>query len=279
MQPLTLSLIQTATRWHDPAANRLLFEVWLAQVPADTDLVVLPEMFSTGFTMASADIAEDMAEDREDSILTWLGEQARLHDKTLCGSLVAAEDGRYFNRFVWMPPGGSPVFYDKRHRFRMAGEHLHYAAGSRRVIVECNGWRILPLVCYDLRFPVWLRNRRQGDAQSYHNNHDDNHELEYDLLLCVANWPAARRIAWQTLLRARAIENLCYSAGVNVIGTDGNGVAYSGDSGVYGPEGQQLLDAASGAGVFTATLDGEALHTYRDGFPAWQDADEFELKE
>jgi predicted amidohydrolase len=267
VQPLTLSLIQTATRWHDPAANRLLFEAWLAQVPADTDLVVLPEMFSTGFTMASAEVAEDTA----GPTLTWLGEQARLHDKTLCGSLVVAEEGGYFNRFVWMPPGGSRVFYDKRHRFRMAGEHLHYAAGSRRVIVECNGWRILPLVCYDLRFPVWLRNRRQGDAQNY--------EPEYDLLLCVANWPAARRLAWQTLLRARAIENLCYAAGVNVVGTDGNGVDYSGDSGVYGPEGQQLLDAASGAGVFTATLDGEALNAYRGGFPAWQDADEFELKE
>jgi len=271
VRPLTLSLIQTATRWHDPAANRQLFEAWLTQVPADTDLVVLPEMFSTGFTMASADIAEDTG----GPTLAWLGEQARLHDKTLCGSLVVAEEGRYFNRFVWMPPCGSRVFYDKRHRFRMAGEHLHYAAGSRRVIVECNGWRILPLVCYDLRFPVWLRNRRRGDARKYDNDHD----LDYDLLLCVANWPASRQIAWQTLLRARAIENLCYAAGVNVVGTDGNGVVYSGDSSVYGPEGQQLLDASSGSGVFTATLDGEALSAYRDGFPAWQDADEFELKE
>lgn len=267
MRPLTLSLIQTATRWHDPVANRLLFEDLLEQVPADADVVVLPEMFSTGFTMASAEVAENM----QGPTLCWLDEQARRHDKILCGSLVIEEQGRYFNRFVWMPPGGSPVCYDKRHRFRMAGEHLHYAAGSRRVILECNGWRILPLVCYDLRFPVWLRNVRQGDGQ--------NHDLDYDLLLCVANWPAARRNAWQALLRARAIENLCYVAGVNIVGTDGNGVAYSGDSGIYGAEGQQLLGAASGAGVFTATLDGEALNAYRDGFPAWQDADEFELKE
>ncbi len=275
MRPLTLSLIQTATRWHDAAANRLLFEDRLNQVPADADVVVLPEMFSTGFTMASAEVAESM----QGPTLGWLDEQARLHDKILCGSLVVAEQGRYFNRFVWMPPGGSPVFYDKRHRFRMAGEHLHYAAGSRRVILECNGWRILPVVCYDLRFPVWLRNARLNAAQGDAQNDDQNHELDYDLLLCVANWPAARRAAWQTLLRARAIENLCYVAGVNIVGADGNGVAYSGDSGIYGAEGQQLLDAASSAGVFTATLDGEALNAYRDAFPAWQDADEFELKE
>jgi predicted amidohydrolase len=263
VQPLTLSLIQTATRWHDAAANRQLFEGWLDQVPEDSQLVVLPEMFSTGFTMAGQSVAEDM----DGPTVAWLRHQAEMRGRTLCGSLVVAVDGRCYNRFVWMPPDGRVQVYDKRHRFRMAGEHEHYAAGASRVILQCGDWRVLPSICYDLRFPVWLRNRRLATG------------MEYDLLLCVANWPAARREAWQTLLRARAIENLSCVAGVNIVGTDGNAVVYSGDSAVFGAEGQQLLYAGDSAGVFTITLDGNMLRAWREGFPAWQDADGFGLEE
>ena len=263
MQPLTISLIQTSTVWHDAAANRRRFEGWLDLVPDDADLVVLPEMFSTGFTMAAEAVGERM----DGETLVWLRQQAADRGKTLCGSLVIAADGRCYNRFVWMPPDGQLQTYDKRHRFRMAGEHEHYACGEARLIVACGGWRILPAVCYDLRFPVWLRNRSLDGA------------LEYDLLLCVANWPAARREAWLTLLRARAIENLSVAVGVNIVGTDGNGVVYSGDSVVFDPAGQQLLYAGDGAGVFTTTLNGRSVQAWRADFPAWQDADQFELEE
>ena len=214
MQPLTLTLLQTATHWHDPAANRAHFDALLARTPADTGIVVLPEMFSTGFTMASREVAEPMS----GPTMTWLRERAAAGNRVLCGSLVIEEAGACFNRFVWVAPDGAVSTYDKCHRFRMAGEHEHYAAGDARVLIEHAGWKIRPLVCYDLRFPVWLRN---VDG--------------YDLLLCVANWPAPRRAAWNTLLRARAIENQCYMAAVNIVGTDGNGVPYSGGSAAYGP--------------------------------------------
>ncbi len=255
MQPLTLSLVQTATRWHDPAGNRDSIEGWLAQVPGAAEIVVLPEMFSTGFTMASEEVAETMS----GPTVRWMREAAARLGAVVCGSLVIAEHGRCYNRFLWATPEGEVTCYDKRHRFRMAGEHEHYAAGDTRCTVTLGDWRILPAVCYDLRFPVWLRNR--GD---------------YDLMLVVANWPAARQAAWNVLLRARAIENLAYAAGVNILGTDGNGVAYEGGSAVYDPEGRVCLDAAGTPGVHTVTLDGDALRSYRARFPAWQDADDFE---
>jgi predicted amidohydrolase len=257
VQALTLCLVQTATRWHDPAANRALFDHWLTQMPAGVRLMVLPEMFSTGFTMDSGAMAETM----DGPTVRWMRQRASEMNVHLCGSLVVEEDGARYNRFVWMPPEGEPVCYDKRHRFRMAGEHQHYAAGRERCIVTLDGWRVLPLVCYDLRFPVWLRNR--GD---------------YDLLLAVANWPAPRQLAWNALLRARAIENLSYAAGVNIVGTDGNGVSYTGGSAVYDPEGTAMLEAGAEPGLHTVTLDGEALSAYRQRFPAWQDADDFLLR-
>lgn len=256
MQPLSVSLIQTATRWHDPAANRALFDAHLAEVPDEAALVVLPEMFSTGFTMAAREVAEPMS----GPTVTWLRSRAQALGKTLCGSVVIEEGGACYNRFVWMPPDGRAVTYDKRHRFRMAGEHEHYAAGDGRPSITLGDWRVRAAVCYDLRFPVWLRNR--GD---------------YDLLVVVANWPAARQTAWSTLLRARAIENLAYTVGVNIVGTDGAGIEYRGGSVVYDSEGTALLDAGDAPGVFTVTLDGAALQAHRLRFPAWQDADDFDL--
>jgi len=256
MQPLTLSLIQTGTHWHAPHANRALFEDWFAGVPDDAQVIVLPEMFSTGFTMDSVEVAESM----RGATVSWLQSQAARLGKVICGSLVIEDHGRYYNRFVWVPPEGSVTTYDKRHRFRMAGEHLHYSAGENRCVVDLAGWRVCPMICYDLRFPVWFRSR--GD---------------YDVLVCVANWPAARAQAWTSLLRARAIENQCYMVGVNIVGVDGNQVAYSGGSAIYAPDGAALLEAGAASGVFTASLDGAALLDYRARFPAWQDADAFTL--
>ncbi len=255
MQPLTLSFVQTDTRWHAPQANRERFARWFDLLPDDATLVVLPEMFSTGFTMSARELAEPM----NGPTLSWLQSQSQARGLVVCGSLIIEEEGSYYNRFVWVTPS-SVAYYDKRHLFRMAREQDHYRAGRRRLVVRHDGWRVCPAICYDLRFPVWLRNR--GD---------------YDVLLCVANWPASRRDAWSTLLRARAIENQSYVVGVNVVGEDGNGVSYAGDSAAYGPAGESLMDARDAMGVFTVTLDGTHLSDYRAGFPAWQDADAFNL--
>lgn len=256
MQPLKLNLVQTATHWHAPARNRALLERWFAELSTDARLVVLPEMFNTGFTMSAAEVAESMA----GPTVRWMQHQAALLDKAVCGSLAIREGSAHYNRFVLAMPDQTIVSYDKRHRFRMAGEHDHYEAGTRRSIIEIDGWRLCPMICYDLRFPVWFRNR--GD---------------YDVLLCVANWPAARHTAWRGLLQARAVENQCYSVGLNVLGTDGMGVTYAGGSAVYSPEGELLLDAGDHAGVHGAELNGEALVSYRERFPAWRDADAFVL--
>ncbi len=257
MPALKVAIVQTHTHWHDPAANRAMFDIWFDDVPAGADLIVLPEMFSTGFTMASAEVAETM----EGETVRWMQQRAGELGKTLCGSVVIEAGGAYFNRMLWVPPDGRISFYDKRHLFRMAGETEHYQPGSDRVIVRINDMRVCLAVCYDLRFPVWLRNR--GD---------------YDVLLVVANWPAARVGAWTALLRARAIENQAYAVGVNIVGTDGAEVAYSGGSAVFDPQGQVVLAPSPKAEVVAAELDLEALEDYRRAFPAWQDADEFQLE-
>lgn len=256
MRDLTLSLVQTSLCWHDPGANRAALAALLDSAAGDSDLVVLPEMFTTGFTMDAAGQAETMQGDS----VRWLRAQAAARGQTLTGSLVIEDRGRYYNRLLWMPPDGEPAWYDKRHLFRMAGEHEVYAAGRTRRVVRLGDWRVLPLVCYDLRFPVWSRGAN-----------------EFDLLLYVANWPAARRSAWNTLLPARAVENLCYSAGVNRIGSDGQGIDYAGDSGAWDFFGNALVDAGDAAGVFTATLDAAALLRYREKFPAHRDADRYAL--
>lgn len=257
MQPLTLSLVQAAPHWHAPERNRAMFDEWLARVPADSQLVVLPEMFATGFTMDSAEVAEPMT----GPTVAWLREAAARLGKTLCGSLAIADGGRYYNRLFWAQPDGTLRHYDKRHLFRMAGEHEHFTAGDEQALFELKGWRVRPLICYDLRFPVWSR-----DPQGT------------DLLFYTANWPAARRNAWNRLLPARAIENLCYVAGVNRVGTDGHGYPYSGDSQVLDFLGDSLLDAGDGDGVFQVSLNAEKLDRFRERFPAWRDADPFELK-
>ncbi|HEY1026440.1 MAG TPA: amidohydrolase [Pseudomonas sp.] len=253
---LELALIQTTLAWHDPAANREHFQSLLEQARG-ADLIILPEMFSTGFSMESAELAE--LEDGPSSV--WLREQAQRIGAVICGSLIIqADDGSYRNRLLWARPDGSLAHYDKRHLFRMAGEHRHYSAGNEQVVLELKGWRVRPLICYDLRFPVWSR-----DAGGT------------DLLLYTANWPGARRQHWNRLLPARAIENLCYVAAVNRVGEDGKGHAYTGDSQVLDFQGEALLMAGDGNGVFRTWLSNEALSAYRERFPAHLDADAFTL--
>ncbi|MWV11549.1 amidohydrolase [Pseudomonas sp. R-28-1W-6] len=255
---LELALIQTELVWQDPAANRAHFAELLVEARA-ADLVILPEMFSTGFSMHSSALAE--AEDGPTS--AWLLEQAERIGSVICGSLIIqAADGSYRNRLLWARPDGTLAHYDKRHLFRMAGEHKHYAAGEQQVVLELNGWRVRPLICYDLRFPVWSRD--PGGT---------------DLLLYTANWPAARRQHWNRLLPARAIENLCYVAAVNRIGSDGNAHPYSGDSQVLDFQGDALLAPGEAGGVFRTRLSAAALATYRQRFPAHLDADPFSLDE
>jgi omega-amidase len=265
MRDLRATLVQCDLRWEDPETNRRRLEETLGGLgDDDTDLIVLPEMFSTGFTMNAREMAEPMAESRT---VAWLQDQAVERGCVITGSVAVLEDGECFNRLVWARPDGSRVTYDKRHLFRMAGEHERYAMGHERVIVELKGFRILLSVCYDLRFPVWLR---QSPAPGEH--------FEYDLLLCVANWPAPRRHPWRILLQARAIENLCPVIGVNRVGEDAKGLAYAGDSMLLDAKGEALIDEPRDAPfVKTGRLSLDDLEAFREKFPAWRDADHFSL--
>jgi predicted amidohydrolase len=253
---LRVTLVQTEIAWQAPATNRRALAAHFRGLMGHTDLIVLPEMFSTGFSMD----AEGLAETMDGPTVGWMREEAAATGCVITGSVIVREDERCYNRLVWARPDGTLEHYDKRHLFRMANEQRHYAAGSRRLIVELKGWRICPMICYDLRFPVWSRN--WGD---------------YEVLLYVANWPQRRAHAWSTLLKARAIENLSYVVGVNRIGRDGNGATYAGDSVALDFLGQTLSSEGGGDRVETAVLDLESLHAYRRSFPAHLDADRFEL--
>jgi predicted amidohydrolase len=263
-QPLAVSLVQGETRWHDMDANRRYYGDLVRSIGSRSELVVLPETFLSGFTNETLGNAETM----DGEGLRWLRDLGAEVGAVITGSLIVREGERCVNRLVWMRPDGSHVHYDKRHLFRMAGEHERYADGRERLIVELGGWRICPQVCYDLRFPVWLRNRRDPDTGRF----------DYDLILFVANWPAARRHAWRTLLRARAIENLGYCVGVNRVGVDGNGIAYAGDSAVLDFLGQPMVEAGAQEQVVTVTLDPQPLAAHRERFPAWMDADTFRIE-
>jgi len=263
MKPLRVSLVQGATRWHDAPANREYYARLVEPLKGATDLVVLPETFLSGFTNETLGNAETMDGDG----VRWLRALAADLGAVVTGSLVMREGEACVNRLVWMRPDGSHEIYDKRHLFRMAGEHERYVGGERRPIVELCGWRILPQVCYDLRFPVWLRNRYDREAGRF----------DYDLALFVANWPAPRRHAWSTLLRARAIENLACCVGVNRVGVDGNGLAYAGDSVALDALGQVLVELGAQEQVATVNFDPTPLLGHRERFPAWMDADEFSL--
>lgn len=255
MQDLTLTLIQPDMLWQSPTENRQMYAALMDRYATQTELVVLPEMFSTGFTMDSRTAAEPMG----GVTCQWLQQQAQDRGIAICGSIAVTENGEFYNRMIWTYPDGRQVHYDKRHLFRMAGEHERYQAGSERVVVEYKGWQILLQVCYDLRFPVFSRSRN-----------------DYDLALYVANWPAARRQPWRKLLQARAIENLCYVAGVNRVGSDANGHDYSGDSMLVDFKGDLLVDHPPGE-VFceTYSLSAADLADFKEKFPAWMDSDQF----
>ncbi len=263
LQTLKVALVQGATRWHDAPANREYYGALVRQA-AGSDLIVLPETFLSGFSNDTRLSAETM----QGEGMSWLRALAIESGAVICGSLAIREQEIVYNRLLWMRPDGSHACYDKRHLFRMAGEHTRYGSGSQRLIVQLKGWRILPQVCYDLRFPVWLRNRRLASAAG---------GMDYDLAVFVANWPAPRRQPWRTLLRARAIENLSYVIGVNRVGMDGNDLPYAGDSAVIDPVGEPLVELGTQEQVVRVTLDPTLLLAHRERFPAWMDADAFTL--
>ncbi|HEX7339047.1 MAG TPA: amidohydrolase [Rhodanobacteraceae bacterium] len=269
MHNLRVSLVQGATRWHDPAGNRAYYGSLIEPLAGQTDLVVLPETFTSGFSNEAIAQAEGM----DGPTVAWLREMAKKLDAAVVGSVQLRDTGAsgegVYNRLLFATPDGELYRYDKRHLFRYADEHKRYAAGGKRVVVMWRGWRIAATVCYDLRFPVWLRNHADDGAEL---------GMEYDLLLCVANWPTPRRFAWRTLLRARAIENLACVVGVNRVGVDGNDNPYAGDSAALGPLGETLVDLGAQEQVVTVTLDARALQAHREHFPAWMDADAFTLE-
>ena len=257
METLRITLVQSKLHWEDPEANRRAFSGRLAHLSGQTDLVVLPEMFSTGFSMQAAELAEPL----EGPTMQWMLARAKELNAVVTGSLIVEARRSYYNKLVWMPPDGTYRTYDKRHLFTLAGEDRYYSPGSRHLLVSCRGWTILPLICYDLRFPVWARNIQ-----------------DYDLLLFVANWPERRITAWSTLLAARAIENQCYVAGVNRTGADGNGVYHSGDSALYDYAGRQLYRCTHQEDLFTAHLQLEPQRHFREKLAFLQDRDQFRIQ-
>jgi omega-amidase len=265
MNDLRVSLVQSATLWHNSPGNRDMLSGLCLPLAGQTDLVILPETFTSGFTNETLVNAEAM----DGPTLVWMRDLASRLQAVVTGSVVMRDGDRFFNRLLWAQPDGNVAHYDKRHLFRMAGEHQRYAGGEQRLIVELKGWRVCPMVCYDLRFPVWIRNRF---------NHTVADRFDYDLLIFVANWPSPRRGPWRTLLRARAIENLCCVAGLNRVGTDGNDLHYAGDSAIIDQVGETLIELGAEVQVATGTLSAAALLSHRERFPAWMDADQFDLR-
>lgn len=262
MQDLTVALIQADLAWEDIPGNLAGLDRLLAAPGPGADLVVLPEMFSTAFTMNAAALAEPA----DGPAMQWLRAAARRMDCVVAGSILTREQGRFFNRFVWMRPDGSHAAYDKRHLFSMGGEHRTMTAGTTPTVVELKGWRFSLQVCYDLRFPVWSRNRFADGRHAY------------DVLVYVSNWPEARRSAYQALLPARAIENQAFVVWVNRVGTDGKGIFHSGDSAVYDPSGNAVARAGVGKEeVLLATLSAGSLSEQRSNFRVGPDWDKFSI--
>jgi omega-amidase len=282
MSPLTITTIQTNLAWENKAANLQALERKINELEEKTEIVVLPEMFSTGFSMQPQVLGETM----EGETVQWMKEVAAKNKIILTGSLIIKESDHYFNRLVWMLPNGHCGYYDKRHLFAYGEEDKHYTAGNKRLIASVKGWKINLQVCYDLRFPVWARNRvLQTDKPTEENSSTSpGAEIpsvfspEYDILIYVANWPERRNHAWKTLLCARAIENQCYVVGVNRVGRDGNNINYSGNSLVIDPLGEVLYHMADEEDMFTITLQKEHLEEVRTKFPFWKDGDNFTLR-
>lgn len=258
MSKLHITLVQSNLYWEDKAANIRHFDSLINNINQPSDIVVLPEMFSTGFSMKP----EQLAEQANSDTLQWLKQKAAQTQQVICGSVMFEENKAYYNRFVWSLPDGGLHVYNKRHLFRMGEENQHYTAGHQKSIISYKGWNILPVVCYDLRFPVWLRRTEASN---------------YDLMIVVANWPERRSAHWKALLVARAIENQCFVVAVNRIGTDGNGVNHSGDSCIISPKGEIIYQQANEAFVQTFGIDLQEVITYRKEFPVEADRDNFQL--
>ena len=264
MQDLRVTIIQSDLHWEDILANLASFEEKIWRIGQSTDVIVLPEMFTTGFTMKANKLAEHM----NMRTFRWMRQMADQTGALILGSFIANVHDRFYNRLLWMEPGGNFKTYDKRHLFRMAEEQQVYAQGESLLIGHWKGWRICPLICYDLRFPVWSRNRWNPSLK----------KLSYDLLIYVANWPMVRSNAWEALLPARAIENLSYAVGVNRVGIDGNGIEYNGQSSIIGPKGDSIFKVEGIESIKTIELSSNALQAYRDRFPAYLDADDFSIE-
>ncbi|MFD0863413.1 amidohydrolase [Sungkyunkwania multivorans] len=258
-EALKITLVQADLIWQQPEANRVHFTEMIARVEADSDVVVLPEMFSTGFTMNPNTVAETM----DGETVVWMKEMARQKQVAIMGSVIIVENDLYRNRFIFVMPSGEIVTYDKRHSFTLAGEDKTYAAGKERVVIDYLGWKWCPMICYDLRFPVWSRNTQ-----------------DFDALIYVANWPQPRINAWDALLKARAIENMCYCIGVNRIGEDPNGHRYPGHSSVYDVLGAELVNMKHGnEGLETIILNKHHIETNRKKLGFLKDRDLFTLQE
>lgn len=259
MDSIRITIVQTDIVWEDKQDNLRSLHEKLQALRGTTEIVVLPEMFSTGFTMHSDKLAENI----EGETITLLKAWSTSYQLTLVGSFIAKEHEHYYNRGFFLTPEGDEQFYDKKHLFRMGDEPNHFEAGQQHLIVDYQGWHISLFICYDLRFPVWNRNVNNA----------------YDLAIYVANWPDSRRMVWDTLLKARALENQCYVCGVNRIGVDGYGLTYNGGSVVYSPKGEVMISATDHkASMLTTELSLSALRHFREKFPVWKDADSFQFQ-
>jgi len=274
MEDIKITIIQSELHWENVDKNLELFSKKISAISEQTDLIVLPEMFNTGFTMN----AKNLAEKADGKTTQWMKQKAKEKHCVVTGSLIIEEEGKYFNRLIWMKPDGSYHIYDKRHLFRLANEQNYYSPGNNRLIVELKGWRICPLVCYDLRFPVWSRNKKLT-VDNLQLTNTDSRDSIYDILIYVANWPERRAHPWKTLLPARTIENQCYVVGVNRIGNDGNNIYHSGDSAVINAKGEIISKTkAHEEFVETVKLSYKELEEFRKSFPVGMDADDFEIK-
>ncbi|TDB69266.1 amidohydrolase [Arundinibacter roseus] len=256
---MRVALVQTSLEWENPSYNRANLEEKIADLPEPADVLVLPELFTTGFSMNAAHFAEPL----NSTTTRWMKMIAAQTQALVVGSFAVKESGAFYNRLLGMRPDGTYQYYDKRHLFRMGEEHQTYHPGRERLLLNWKGWQICPLVCYDLRFPVWSRQSPQNP---------------YDVLLYVANWPSARTYAWETLLKARAIENLSYCLGVNRIGTDGNGLDYTGGSLAVDFAGELITDLGQAETIKVVKLEKEPLNVFRQRFPAHLDADSFDIR-
>jgi predicted amidohydrolase len=261
---LNIATIQSNLIWENPVANRAQLEAKILSHTSEVDVFVLPEMFTTGFTMNASQYAETL----HGTTVEWMKDLSIKVNAAICGSIIITENERFYNTLIWVEPSGSMHTYSKKHLFRLSDEHLTYSAGENNILIQYKGWNIRPIICYDLRFPVWCRNRVHP-TELYRG--------EYDVLLVVANWPERRALPWKTLTQARAIENLCYVVACNRVGEDANTIYHSGDSAIINPLGEKLAEASHEETMLHAELSMEKLIQIRRTYQFWRDADEFSI--